>query len=173
MAVPWVYIGDLPAHEGEEVQLKCWMYNKRSSGKIHFLQLRDGTGFIQGVVVKGEVPEEQFLSTRNLWLEASLEVTGKVRRDERAPSGFELNVTGVKVLQNPTDEYPIGKKDHGIDFLLDNRHLWLRSANQRAVMMIRERVIWSAREYLHDKGFLLVDSPILTGAIGEGASSLF
>ncbi|HOR54116.1 MAG TPA: asparagine--tRNA ligase [Synergistales bacterium] len=173
MAVPWVYIGDLPAHEGEEVQLKCWMYNKRSSGKIHFLQLRDGTGFIQGVVVKGEVPEEQFLSTRNLWLEASLEVTGKVRRDERAPSGFELNVTGVKILQNPTDEYPIGKKDHGIDFLLDNRHLWLRSASQRAVMRIRERVIWSAREYLHDNGFLLVDSPILTGAIGEGASSLF
>jgi len=173
MAVPWVYIGDLPAHEGEEVQLKCWMYNKRSSGKIHFLQLRDGTGFIQGVVVKGEVPEEQFLSTRNLWLEASLEVTGRVRRDERAPSGFELNVTGVKILQNPTDEYPIGKKDHGIDFLLDNRHLWLRSASQRAVMRIRERVIWSAREYLHDNGFLLIDSPILTGAIGEGASSLF
>jgi asparaginyl-tRNA synthetase len=173
MTAPWVYISDLSRHEDREIRLKCWMYNKRSSGKIHFLQLRDGTGFIQGVVVKGEIPEDQFLSARNLWLEASLEVTGTVRKDERAPSGFEISVTGIEILHNPTEEYPIGKKDHGIDFLLDNRHLWLRSASQLAVMRIRERVIWSAREYLHNNGFLLLDSPILTGSIGEGASGLF
>lgn len=173
MSVPWVYISDLAKHEGKEIRLKCWMYNKRSSGKIHFLQLRDGTGFIQGVVAKGEIPDDQFAEARNLWLEASLEVTGNVRRDERAPSGFELSVTNFEVIHNPTEEYPIGKKDHGIDFLLDNRHMWLRSPSQLAIMKIRERIIWSAREYLHDNGFLLTDSPILTGAIGEGASGLF
>jgi len=173
MSVPWVYISDLPKHEDEEIRLKCWMYNKRSSGKIHFLQLRDGTGFIQGVVVKGEIPEDQFAAARSLWLEASLDIIGKVHRDERAPSGFELTVSAIEILHNPTDEYPIGKKDHGIDFLLDNRHLWLRSASQLAIMKIRERIIWSAREYFHDNDFLLVDSPILTGAIGEGASGLF
>ncbi len=173
MSEPWVYIRDLASHDGEQVVIRGWMYNKRSSGKIHFLQLRDGTGFIQGVMVKNEVSEEQFELAKGLWLEASLEVTGTVRKDDRAPSGFELAVESLEVIDNPDTEFPIGKKEHGIDFLLDNRHLWLRSKTQSAIMTIRERVIWAAREYLHDNGFLLMDSPILTGSIGEGASGLF
>lgn len=173
MSAPWVYIEDLPSNEGKEVTIKGWLYNKRSSGKIHFLQLRDGTGTIQGVMVKKEVPSDDFEAAKGLWIESSLEVTGIVREDERAPSGFELTVTGLKVIDNPSEEYPIGKKEHGIDFLLDQRHLWLRSTRQHAILKVRERIIWSAREFLHDRGFMLVDSPIITGSIGEGASGLF
>jgi len=173
MAAPWVEIRRVADFENREVTIKGWLFNKRSSGKIHFLQLRDGTGFIQGVMVKQAVPEEVFELAKTLWLEASLEVTGVVRADERAPSGFELTVTGLRPIQNPSEEYPIGKKDHGIDFLMDHRHLWLRSRGQHAVMRVRDQVIWSARSFLRDRGFLLVDSPILTGAVGEGASGLF
>lgn len=173
MPAPFAAIRDLPSFVDREVTLKGWMYNKRSSGKIHFLQVRDGSGFVQAVMVKGEVPEEQFAAAKGLWLEASVIVTGLVRKDERAPSGVEVSVTGLEIVQNPTEEYPIAKKEHGIDFLLDRRHLWIRSARQKAILTIRERVIWSCREYLHDNGFLLVDSPILTGAIGEGADGLF
>ncbi len=173
MPAPFAAIRDLPSFVDREVTLKGWMYNKRSSGKIHFLQVRDGSGFVQAVMVKGEVPEEQFVAAKGLWLEASVIVTGLVRKDERAPSGVEVSVTGLEIVQNPTEEYPIAKKEHGIDFLLDRRHLWIRSARQKAILTIRERVIWSCREYLHDNGFLLVDSPILTGAIGEGADGLF
>ncbi len=173
MSEPWVYIKDLSEYVGKEVTIKGWLYNKRSSGKIHFLQLRDGTGTVQGVMVKQEVTEEDFQTVKNLWIEASLEVSGIVRADERAPSGFEITVTTLTVIDNPSEEYPIGKKEHGIDFLLDHRHLWLRSSRQHAILTIRERVIWSAREFLHTEGYLLVDSPILTGSIGEGASGLF
>jgi len=173
LPAPFAAIRDLPSFVDREVTLKGWMYNKRSSGKIHFLQVRDGSGFVQAVMVKGEVPEEQFVAAKGLWLEASVIVTGLVRKDERAPSGVEVSVTGLEIVQNPTEEYPIAKKEHGIDFLLDRRHLWIRSARQKAILTIRERVIWSCREYLHDNGFLLVDSPILTGAIGEGADGLF
>jgi len=173
LPAPFAAIRDLPSFVDREVTLKGWMYNKRSSGKIHFLQVRDGSGFVQAVMVKGEVPEEQFAAAKGLWLEASVIVTGLVRKDERAPSGVEISVTGLEIVQNPTEEYPIAKKEHGIDFLLDRRHLWIRSARQKAILTIRERVIWTCREYLHDNGFLLVDSPILTGAIGEGADGLF
>ena len=173
MSAPWVYIKDLKDHVGKTVCVKGWMYNKRSSGKIHFLQLRDGSGTVQGVMVKAEVPEEQFAAAKALWLEASLEVTGTVRADDRAPSGVELTVTDLKVLQNPTEEYPIGKKDHGIDFLLDQRHLWLRSSRQNALMRIRNEIIWCWRKFFHDRGFMLMDSPILTGSNGEGNDGLF
>lgn len=173
MEAPWVEIRRVADFVDREVTIKGWLFNKRSSGKIHFLQLRDGTGFIQGVMAKQDVSEEVFEAAKTLWLEASLEVTGTVRADERAPSGFELTVTGLRTIQNPTEEYPLGKKDHGIDFLMDHRHLWLRSRGQHAVMQIRDQVIWSARSFLRDQGFLLVDSPILTGAVGEGASGLF
>jgi asparaginyl-tRNA synthetase len=173
MTAPWVSIGDLPSRVEENVVIRGWLYNVRSSGKIHFLQLRDGTGTVQGVMVKKEVPEDIFAAAKGLWLEASVEVSGTVRKDERAPSGVELSVTDLKVFQNPSEEYPIGKKDHGIDFLLDHRHLWLRSSRQQAIMRIRDRVIRSAREYLQNNGFLLVDSPIISGAAGEGASGLF
>ncbi|NLB83151.1 MAG: asparagine--tRNA ligase [Synergistaceae bacterium] len=173
MTVPWVYIGDLPSKIDSEVTLRGWLYNMRSSGKIHFLQLRDGTGTVQGVMVKSEVSEDLFAAAKGLRLEASVEVTGLVRRDERAPSGVELSVSAVNILQNPESDYPIGKKEHGIDFLLDNRHLWLRSSRQHAIMKIRERVIWAAREFFHSDGYLLVDSPIISGAAGEGTSGLF
>ncbi len=173
MKKPWVQIRDVWKHADQEITLKGWMYNKRSSGKIQFLQLRDGTGVIQGVMVKKEVSPEAFETAKNLRMEASVAVTGKVRADERAPSGFELTLMDVEVIQNPTEEYPIGKKEHGVDFLLDNRHLWLRSERQRAIMQIRDEVIWRCREFLRMEGFLLVDSPILSGAIGEGASGLF
>ena len=152
MTAPWTYIKDLPSREGKEVLIRGWLYNMRSSGKIHFLQLRDGTGTVQGVMVKKEVSEENFAEAKGLWLEASVEVLGKVRKDDRAPSGVELTVSSVSVIQNPTEEYPIGKKDHGIDFLLDNRHLWLRSPRQQAILKIREAVIWSAREFLRNDG---------------------
>ena len=173
MSAPWIYIKDLSLYEGQTVTVKGWMYNKRSSGKIHFLQLRDGTGTVQGVMVKNEVSEDDFEEGKRLWLEASVKVEGTVRLDTRAPSGVELTITGLRTIQNPEEEYPLGKKDHGIDFLLDHRHLWLRSSRQQAIMRIRERVIWSAREYLHKEGFMLIDSPILTGSIGEGAAGLF
>jgi asparaginyl-tRNA synthetase len=173
LPAPWTMIRDLPSFVDQEVTLKGWMYNKRSSGKIHFLQVRDGSGFVQAVMVKGEVPDEQFAAAKGLWLEASIIVHGRVRSDERAPSGVELSVTGLEVVQNPAEEYPIAKKEHGIDFLLDRRHLWIRSARQKAILTIRERVIWTCREYLHQNGFLLVDSPLLTGSIGEGADGLF
>ena len=173
MPAPWTMIRDLPSFVDQEVTLKGWMYNKRSSGKIHFLQIRDGSGFVQAVMVKGEIPEEQFAAAKGLWLEASVILTGRVRSDERAPSGVEISVTGLEIVQNPSEEYPIAKKEHGIDFLLDRRHLWIRSARQKAILTIRERVIWTCREYLHQNGFLLVDSPLLTGSIGEGADGLF
>lgn len=173
METPWISVKEMIDHVGEEVVIKGWMYNKRSSGKIHFLQIRDGSGFVQGVMVKNEVSEEAFEEAKKLWMEASLELTGTVRTDERSASGVELSVSSIKVIHNPTDEYPIGKKDHGVDFLLDNRHLWLRSQRQRAIMTVRERIIWSWREFFHRKDFMLVDSPIITGAIGEGASGLF
>ena len=173
MSAPWVYIKDLRDHIGEAVCVRGWMYNKRSSGKIHFLQIRDGSGFVQAVMVKSEVPDDQFTAAKALWLEASVEVTGTVRADDRAPSGVELTVTALQVVQNPTEEYPIGKKDHGIDFLLDNRHLWLRSSRQFALMHIRDEIIWCWRRFFRDNGFLLLDSPILTGSNGEGVEGLF
>lgn len=173
MTALWVSIKDLPSHVEETVVIRGWLYNLRSSGKIHFLQLRDGSGTVQGVMVKQEVSEDLFAEAKGLWLEASVEVTGTVRKDERAPSGVELSVTDLRVFQNPSEEYPIGKKDHGIDFLLDHRHLWLRSSRQQAIMRIRDRVIRSAREYLQENGFLLIDSPIISGAAGEGVSGLF
>lgn len=173
MTALWVPIKDLPSHVEETVVIRGWLYNLRSSGKIHFLQLRDGSGTVQGVMVKQEVSDALFAETKGLWLEASVEVTGTVRKDERAPSGVELSVTDLRVFQNPSEEYPIGKKDHGIDFLLDHRHLWLRSSRQQAILRIRDRVIRSAREYLQENGFLLIDSPIISGAAGEGVSGLF
>ena len=173
MDAPWIRIVDLAPYEGREVTLKGWVFNKRSSGKIHFLQIRDGSGTIQGVMERASVPEETFQAAKGLWIEASVEVRGTVRRDERAPSGFELSVADLVVVSNPSEEYPITKKEHGIDFLLDQRHLWLRSRRQQAILKIRDRVILSCRTFLHDRGFLLVDSPILTGSIGEGSDGLF
>jgi asparaginyl-tRNA synthetase len=169
---PWVYIEDIGRHEGETVTLKGWLYNRRSSGKLHFLLLRDGTGTLQCVVFKKDVPAEQFELADHLPQESSLIVTGTVRRDERAPLGYELGVTRLELVQQ-AEEYPITPKEHGTAFLLDHRHLWVRSARQHAVLRIRAEVVRACREYFDSLGFVLFDSPILTPAACEGTTTLF
>ncbi|MGN7468992.1 asparagine--tRNA ligase [Brevibacillus sp. SAFN-007a] len=159
-------------HVGQEVRIGCWLYNKRSSGKIQFLQLRDGSGFIQGVVVKAEVAEDVWEKASRLTQESSLYITGVVRADDRAPSGFELTVTGVEIIQI-AQEYPISLKEHGVDFLMDHRHLWLRTPRQRAVMAVRSEVIRAVYEFFHENGFVKVDPPILTPTSAEGTTNLF
>ncbi len=169
---PWVYIEDIAAHDGHAVTLKGWLYNQRSSGKLHFLLVRDGTGILQCVVFKKDVPPEQFALADHLPQESSLIVTGVVRKDERAPLGYELGVTALEVVQRAA-EYPITPKEHGVAFLLDHRHLWVRSARQHAVLRIRSEVIRACREYFDRRGFVLFDSPILTPAACEGTTTLF
>lgn len=167
-----IRVKDVGGHVGQEITLKGWLYNKRSSGKLHFLQLRDGSGIIQCVVFKGEVTPEVFELADKITQESSIEVTGTVREDKRSPLGFELGVKDVKVLQMAKD-YPISPKEHGTAFLMDNRHLWLRSSRQVAILKIRDEIIFSIREYFKNNGFVLVDSPILTPAACEGTSTLF
>jgi asparaginyl-tRNA synthetase len=168
-----VEIGGIGAHVGESVEIRGWLYNIRSKGKIHFLQLRDGTGRIQGVAEESSCGAACCAEIAALKMEASVEVQGTVRQDARAPSGYELTVTGLRVVQNPAEDYPISKKEHGIDFLLEHRHLWLRSTRPAAIMRIRDQAIHSFRSFFHDRGFLLIDTPILTGSIGESAGTLF
>ncbi len=168
-----VSIADIGMHVDREVEIRGWLYNMRSKGKIAFLQLRDGTGRIQGVAEESGCGPETFARITGLKMEASVIVRGTARRDERAPSGFELTVSGVEIVQNPADDYPISKKEHGIDFLLENRHLWLRSTRPTAIMRIRDQAIMSFRSFFHERGFLLIDTPILTGSIGESAGTLF
>lgn len=156
----------------KEVTIGGWLANKRSSGKIAFLQLRDGTGFIQGVVVKADVGEEVFTVAKNITQESSLYVKGIVRADERAPSGYELTVTGLEIIHEAAD-YPITPKEHGTEFLMDHRHLWLRSKRQHAVMKIRNELIRATYEFFNDNGFVKVDPPILTGSSAEGTTNLF
>ena len=168
-----VLISEIGAHVDTDVEILGWLYNLRSKGKIAFLQLRDGTGRIQCVAEEAGCGAECFQRIAGLKMEASVKVRGKARKDERAPSGYELTVTGVEVVQNPTDDYPISKKEHGIDFLLENRHLWLRSSRPTSIMRIRDQAITSFRAFFHERGFLLIDTPILTGSIGESAGTLF
>lgn len=156
----------------KEVKIGAWIANKRSSGKIAFLQLRDGTGFIQGVVVKAEVAEAVFQTAKSITQESSLYVTGIVRADERSPSGYELTVTDIELIHQSTD-YPITPKEHGTEFLMDNRHLWIRSKKQHAVMKIRNQIIKSTYDFFYENGFTKLDSPILTGSSPEGTSELF
>ncbi|WP_411342876.1 asparagine--tRNA ligase [Paenibacillus sp. WLX1005] len=159
-------------HIGESVTIGAWINNKRSSGKIQFLQLRDGTGYIQGVVVKSEVPESVWDAAKSLTQESSLYVTGVIREEPRSKSGFEMTVTGIEVL-HITSEYPITPKEHGIDFLMDHRHLWLRSTRQRAVMVIRAEIIRAVQEFFNTNGFTKVDPPILTPSAAEDTTELF
>ena len=165
-------IKEIASHVGKEVKLGGWLYNKRSSGKIQFLQLRDGTGFIQGVLVKSQVAPEVWDAAKQLTQESSLYIWGTVREDERAPGGFELDVTNIEVIQ-VAEEYPIAKKEHGVDFLLDHRHLWIRSPRQRAILTIRAEIIKALQQYLNDEGFTLVDPPVLTPSSCEGTTNLF
>ena len=165
-------IHDMPKHLGETVKLGAWLANKRSSGKIAFLQLRDGTGFVQGVVVKAEVAEELFATAKSLTQETSMYIIGEVTKDERSSFGFELQVKEIEVIHEAVD-FPITPKEHGTEFLMDNRHLWLRSRKQHAIMKIRNEVIRATYEFFNDNGFAKVDPPILTGSAPEGTSELF
>ena len=165
-------IAELPKHVDKEVKLGAWIANKRSSGKIAFLQLRDGTGFVQGVVVKSEVGEEIFQTAKSLTQESSVYVTGVVQKDERSPFGYELLVSGVQLIHSSVD-YPITPKEHGTEFLMDNRHLWLRSKRQHAVMKVRNEIIRATYEFFNENGFTKVDPPILTGSAPEGTTELF
>ncbi|WP_027417386.1 asparagine--tRNA ligase [Aneurinibacillus terranovensis] len=165
-------IAQIGKHVGEEVKLGAWLSNKRSSGKIQFLQLRDGTGFIQGVVVKNEVSPEVWEAAKSLTQESSLYITGAVRADERSKSGYELTVTGVEPVQI-AEEYPITPKEHGVEFLMDHRHLWIRSSRQQAILSIRSAIIQAVYEFFKDRGFYKVDPPILTPTSAEGTTTLF
>ncbi len=167
-----LYISDIAAHDGEEVTLRGWLYGKRSSGKLHFLQVRDGTGVIQCVLSKKDVPEAVFAAGTAVHQESSVEVRGKVAKDARSALGFELHVTDLRVLQGEGG-YPIQPKEHGVGFLQEQRHLWLRSSRQRAVLGVRHTIIKAIRDYFDTRGFTLVDAPILTPAACEGTSTLF
>ncbi len=166
------YVADLSEKVGEEVTLKGWLYNSRSSGKLVFLQLRDGTGIVQCVVFKGNVSENVFEQAAAAGQESSIIVHGKVKEDARSPIGVEIDVTDVEVVQNASD-YPITPKEHGTEFLMDNRHLWIRSRKQHAVLRIRHTVIKATRDFFDDNGFILADTPIFTPAACEGTTTLF
>src|SRR6185436_17681777 len=167
-----VTIAQLGKHVGKEVTLKGWLYNLRSSGKILFPQLRDGTGIVQCVVLKNSVTPETWDALKALGQESSLVIRGKVRADSRAPSGYEIDVSSAEVLQQVHD-YPITPKEHGTEFLMDHRHLWLRSRRQHAVLKVRHTVVQAVRNFLDQDGFTLADSPIFTPAACEGTTTLF
>ncbi len=172
---PIVEIRKVSEHVGQDVTIPGWLYNLRESGKLLFPLFRDGTGIIQGVVVKKAVAPEVFERTRNLTQESSVRVTGKVRVDQRAPGGYELDVNDVEIVQlvPPDHPYPITPKEHGIEFLMDHRHLWLRSSRQRAILGVRHEIIKAVRDFFDDRGFTLVDTPIFTPAACEGTTTLF
>ncbi|MDM5453096.1 asparagine--tRNA ligase [Peribacillus simplex] len=167
-----ITIKDASKFVDQEVTIGGWLASKRSSGKIAFLQIRDGSGFIQGVVVKADVGEEIFARAKSVSQETSLYVTGVIQKDERSPFGFELQVKDIEIIHESLD-YPITPKAHGPEFLMDNRHLWLRSKRQHAVMKIRNEIIRATYEFFNEEGFVKVDPPILTGSAPEGTSELF
>lgn len=167
-----ITIKDASKFVDQKVTIGGWLASKRSSGKIAFLQIRDGSGFIQGVVVKAEVGEEIFARAKSVSQESSLYVTGVIQKDERSPFGFELQVKDIEIIHESLD-YPITPKAHGPEFLMDNRHLWLRSKRQHAVMKIRNEIIRATYEFFNEEGFVKVDPPILTGSAPEGTSELF
>jgi asparaginyl-tRNA synthetase len=167
-----VRIAEFSDHVDEEVLVRGWLHNKRSSGKLRFLIVRDGSGYAQAVVSKKAVPPESWEAIDGAGQESSVEVTGRVRRDERAPGGYEIDATAVSVLHGVHD-YPITPKEHGTAFLLENRHLWLRSTRQHAIARVRHTVIKAIRDYLDEQGYLLVDTPIFTPAACEGTTTLF
>ncbi len=172
MAIDRVFVEDVGQHDGEIVTLKGWLYNKRSSGKIWFLILRDGTGIIQGVISRNDVSPEVFDMYDRLTQESSIIVTGQVHADKRAPGGYELWVKDIQIVQI-AQEYPITPKEHGTAFLMEHRHLWIRSRRQNAILKIRHEIIKAIRDYFDSKKFTLVDAPIFTPAACEGTTTLF
>ncbi len=167
-----VYLKHIGEHVGKEVEIRGWLYNKRSSGKIQFLIIRDGTDMIQGVLVKSEVSEEIFAAAKTLTQESSLVVRGVVREEPRSLSGYELSITDLEIIQSAED-YPITPKEPGVEYLMDRRHLWLRSQKQHAIMLIRDELIKATRRFFDERDFVLIDAPILTPASVEGTSTLF
>lgn len=166
------YIKDFPRHVGEEVVIRGWVSNRRSSGKVSFLLIRDGSGLCQAIAER-EVLGDAYQEIKKIPLESSLKVQGKVVEESRSPGGYELHVSRVGIIHKPKEEFPIGKKEHGPDFLLNNRHLWLRSSRQIAIMRVRDTLVRHIREYFHKNDFTLIDSPIFTTTCGEDSSSLF
>jgi asparaginyl-tRNA synthetase len=167
-----VYIEDIGAHEGAEVTLKGWLHNRRSSGKIHFLIVRDGTGFIQAVMSKATVGDEVFKAADHLSQETSVILTGTARADARAPGGYEIDVKTLEVVGESHD-FPITPKEHGVDYLLDRRHLWIRNERQQAILRVRHEIINAVRDFFNSRGFILADTPIFTPAACEGTTTLF
>ncbi|WP_396624187.1 asparagine--tRNA ligase [Luteitalea sp.] len=169
---PVAYIQDIAQFDGQDVTLRGWLHNRRSSGKIHFLIVRDGTGFIQVVMSKADIGEELFAKADHLSQETSIIVTGKVRADARAKGGYELTGTGFEVVGDSVD-YPITPKEHGVDFLMDRRHLWIRSQRQHAILRVRHEIIDAVRDFFNSRGFILADTPIFTPSACEGTTTLF
>ena len=166
-------VSQISAHVGEEIEFRGWCYNFRSSGKIFFLQFRDGSGRVQVVYSKADLSDDQWEALQSIRLESSVIVSGLVKEDSRSPSGFEIEGKGIDIVHLAEEGYPIGKKEHGPDFLLDNRHLWLRSESQWAVQRIRDQIISSTYNYFHENGFVKFDTPILTPTACEGTTELF
>jgi asparaginyl-tRNA synthetase len=175
MPSPVSAVADVGRHEGQSVIIQGWLYNLRESGKLLFPIFRDGTGIIQGVVAKNAVTPEMFALVKGLTQESSVIVEGKVRADQRAPGGYELDVSQVQVVSRvpESDPYPISLKEHGVDFLMEHRHLWVRSPRQAAILRVRAEIIKAARDFFDDRGFTLTDPPILTPAACEGTTTLF
>ena len=172
MHVRHVRIEDIAQYDGQAVTIKGWLYNRRSSGKLHFLQIRDGSGFIQAVMSKAAVGDEVFTKADHLSQESAVIVHGTVKADTRSKTGFELDATGLDVVSESHD-YPITPKEHGVDFLMDRRHLWIRAQRQQAILRVRHEVINAVRDYFNSRGFILADTPIFTPAACEGTTTLF
>ncbi len=166
------YIDQIAQQDGKQVTIRGWLHNRRSSGKIHFLSIRDGTGFIQGIVSKAAVGDEKFKQADHLSQETAVIVHGTVRADSRAPGGYELDVSDFEIV-SPSVDYPITPKEHGVDYLLDRRHLWIRSEKQQSILRVRHEVISAVRDFFNDQGFILADTPIFTPAACEGTTTLF
>ena len=167
-----VYISNIAEYDGKEVEIWGWLYNMRSSGKLRFLQVRDGTGIIQCVINKADVENAVFDNTDKLTQESSIKLTGTVKADSRSPGGFEIQISDLHIIQI-AEEYPITPKEHGTTFLMDHRHLWLRSSRQHAILRVRHEIIRAGREFFDNLGFILVDTPIFTPAACEGTTTLF
>lgn len=167
-----IWIEDIKNYEGQKITLKAWLYNKRSSGKLHFLQLRDGTAEIQAVVFKGNVSDEVFSLADKISQESTVEIVGTVKKHDRSKIGYEIDVEDLKVIFNSVD-YPITPKEHGNHFLMEHRHLWLRSLRQKAILTVRHRIIKAIRDFFDNKNFHLVDAPIFTPNACEGTTNLF
>jgi asparaginyl-tRNA synthetase len=175
MSSPITTIAEIGKHDGQSVTIRGWLYNLRESGKLLFPIFRDGSGVIQGIVPKAAVPPEVFDTIKGLTQESSVIIEGKVRADKRAPGGYELDVSGIQVVQRvaENDPYPITPKEHGVEFLMEHRHLWVRSTRQASILRVRAEIIKAARDFFDERGFVLTDPPILTPAACEGTTTLF